>query len=77
MNPSLFDWGGISSKIFIGETKELKNVAIDVSSSYWLDRVNFSNVVLDENINIDINADINCEMKEDVFVPLSATLIIE
>lgn len=77
LNPCLFDVGGISNKIFIGERKELKNVAIDVSSSYWLERMDLSNVVLDENTNIVINADINCEMEDNVFVPLNATLKIE
>ena len=59
------------------EEKELKNVSIDTSSSYWLDEMEISNVVFDSGINVTIDIDEQCVIKNNTFVPLGTTMLIK
>ena len=73
----LFDVGGISNKIFIGEDKELKDVTIDSNSSYWLDKMEVSEVELESDIDVIIDVDEQCVIKKNTFVPVGTTLLIK
>lgn len=77
LNPCLFDQGGISNKIFIGEYKNISNVTYYFNSSYWLDQIEISNVRYDDDYDISIEADEWCLLKRNIFVPLNSTLIIK
>ncbi len=76
-HPCIFDEGGISNKVFIGENKKLKDVFIGSNSSYWLDDMVLSNVLFDNNLDISIDADVKLEIKKNTFVPKGTTLIIK
>lgn len=76
-HPCIFDYGGISNKIFLGENKELKNVTIDNNNSYWLDQIQLSDVVIGSDIDITIDVDIQSVIEKNTFVPLGTTFIIK
>ena len=76
-HPCLFDSGKISDRIYLGENKEIKNVAIDNNKSYWLDRLELSNVTLGTGTDITIDTDIQTVIKKNTIVPKGATLSIE
>lgn len=76
-HPCIFDEGGISNKVFIGENKKLKDVFIGSNSSYWLDDMALSNVLFDNNLDISIDVDVKLEIKKNTFVPKGTTLIIK
>ena len=76
-NPCIYDVGGISNKIFIGENKELKDVFIDSNSSYWLDNMDLSNVLFDSDVDVSIDVDVKSKIKKNTFVPMGTTLIIK
>lgn len=75
-HPCLFDIGNIGPKIFLGEDKKLKTVLINTNSSYWVDRMNLSNVELN-NTSIIIDIDDYCSAKNNIFVPIGSTLQIK
>ena len=75
-HPCLFDMGVISDKTFIGENKELKDVTLD-SCSYWLDRMELSDVIIDDDAEVSIDVDVQCVMKKNTYVPIGTTLIIK
>ncbi len=76
-HPCLFDSGKISDRIYLGENKEIKNVAIDNNKSYWLDRLELSNVTLGTGTDITIDTDIQTVIKKNTIVPKGSTLSIE
>lgn len=77
LNPCLFDQGGISSKVFIGEDKIINNVTYYFSSSYWLDKLELSNIYYDDDFDVSIEVDERCLLKKNIFVPINSTLIIK
>lgn len=76
-HPCLFDSGNISDRIYLGENKEIKNVAIGNNKSYWLDRLELSNVTLGTGTDITIDTDIQTVIKKNTIVPKGSTLSIE
>jgi hypothetical protein len=61
----------------LGENKEIKNVAIGNNKSYWLDRLELSNVTLGTGTDITIDTDIQTVIKKNTIVPKGSTLSIE
>lgn len=76
-HPFIVDNGFISDRIFIGEEKKLKNVTINNNKSYWLDRIELSDVTFGSNTNTSIDIDVQSIIKKNIFVPVGSTLIIK
>ena len=76
-HPNIFDNGNIADRIFIGEEKKLKNVLINNSKSYWVDRIELSDVTFGSNTNTILDIDVQSVIKKNTFVPTGSTLIIK
>ena len=76
LNPCLFDIGGISDNIYIGEKKELRNVTININRAYWIDDMEIKNVQLDNSITT-IDVDNQCLVKKSTFVPIGSSILIK
>lgn len=76
-HPCKYDIGGISNKTFIGESKRIKNVTIDTNSAYWIDSLELSSVLFDDNIDIDINIDKQCKIIDNTYIPIGTTMSIK
>lgn len=76
-HPCKYDIGGISNKTFIGESKRIKNVTIDANSSYWIDTLELSNVIFDDNIDINIYIDKQCKIIDNTYIPTGTTMSIK
>lgn len=75
--PSLFDVGNISNKLYVGEQKHLKNVTIDSNSSYWVDRMEVTNVIFDNNLDINMQINKHLIINKSTFVPRGTTLQVK
>lgn len=75
--PCMFDVGSISNKIFVGENKKMRNITIDANSSYWIDKMEISNVEIENNSNVSIDIDDNCLIKQSTFVDVGSMLLIK
>ena len=76
-HPYIFDNGNISDRIFIGEDKKLKNVSVNNNKSYWVDRIELSDVTFGSSTNTSIDIDVQSVIKKNTFVPVGSTLIIK
>lgn len=76
-HPYIVDNGYISDNIYIGEDKKLKNVSINNNKSYWVDRIELSDVTFGSNTNTIIDIDVQSAIKKNTFVPVGSTLIIK
>lgn len=77
LSPQLFDVGNISNSVFIGESKKIEDVTINVDSSYWLDSLEVSDVTFDNGIDVLIKTDVQCVIKDNTYVPVGSTLMIK
>lgn len=75
-HPYIFD-RNISDRIFIGEDKKLKNVSINNNKSYWVDRIELSDVTFGSSATTSIDIDVQSVIKKNTFVPVGSTLIIK
>lgn len=77
LNPRLFDNGNKSKGVFIGENKKIENVTIDANSSYWLDSLELSDVLFDNDIDVLVDTDNKCIINKSTFVPVGCSLVIK